>query len=85
MKLIKLNESQYKRLFEMDSFVKTGGNSESLDDVPNEETKDETWVAGMITKDGENTYSDPPGNILKGDPHATDFCPRDRRLGLRGV
>ena len=84
MKLIKLNESQYKRLFEMDSFVKTGGNSESLDEVPDEETKDETWVAGMITKDGENTYSNPPGALGK-DPHETDFCPRDRRLGLRGV
>ena len=85
MKIINLNESQYKRLFETSSFVKSAGNEEGINGVPDNLTQDEEWTTAIINKDGEETYSNPPGNILKGDPHATDFCPRDRRLGLRGV
>ena len=77
MKLIKLNESQYKRLFETSSFVQSAGNEDGINGVPDNMTHDEEWTAAIINKKGGEGYSNPPGALGK-DPHATDFAPNDR-------
>jgi hypothetical protein len=60
MKIINLNESQYKRLFEISSFVKSAGNEEGINGLPDNLTQDEEWTTAIINKDGEETHSEPP-------------------------
>ncbi len=73
MKLIKLNESQYKRLFEISSFVKTAGNEESINGIPDNLTQDEEWTTSIITKNGEETHSKPPTSQDKQDTMAIQY------------
>jgi hypothetical protein len=86
MKLIKLNESQYKRLFEMDSFVK-GAAGDDLSSLPNNiGNKEVNPAAGeMDGKDGEKTFAKPLGGIQpdeNGELHKKDYgavlSPNDR-------
>lgn len=60
MKIINLNESQYKRLFEISSFVKSAGNEEGINELPDNLTQDEEWTTAIINKDGEEKHSEPP-------------------------
>ena len=78
MKVINLNESQYKRLFEISSFVQSAGNEEGTNGVPDNLTKDKVWAGAIIKKKDGEGYSNPPG-VLGKDPHATDFSPNDRK------
>ena len=66
MKVINLNESQYKRLFEMDSFVKTGGNDDGgQNSITDYQTHDEVPITSKLDgKDGEVKDSTPIGAIL---------------------
>ena len=68
MKIITLNESQYKRLFEIDSFVRSGG-EENQTPISDFHTKDEiTTTAKINGKDGNVKDSLPPGGIGTNDP-----------------
>lgn len=87
MRIINLNESQYKRLFETNgqpsSFVQTAGSGVALDSTPGG-TGDEVHASALITgKDGNLKFSRPPGAMGK-DPHATDFSPTGDRKGRAG-
>ena len=95
MKLIKLNESQYKRLFEMDSFVK-GAGGDDLSNLPNNIGNKEVNPAGaeMIGKDGEKEFAKPIGGIQPdpdGHLHKKDYgaiiTPTTNKYpyGLRGI
>ena len=80
MKVIKLNESQYKKLFETSSFVTTAGDEDTaITDIPDEQTQAEVWATSTNSK-GEKGI--PPG-AMGDDPHATQFSPNDwnRRRG----
>lgn len=59
MKLIKLNESQYQRLFELDSFVATGGNEEDVNPITDYQTRDEVVNTSKIKNDNEVGDSNP--------------------------
>lgn len=61
MKLIKLNESQYKRLFEMDSFVKGAGEDGDMPDDNETLSPSETPtmpVGSTLSKDGKRSFVD---------------------------
>ena len=61
MKLIKLNESQYRRLFEMDSFVRGAGNDGDMSDDNETLSPSETptMPAGStLSKDGKRSFVD---------------------------
>jgi hypothetical protein len=60
MKIINLNEAQYKSLFEVSSFVKSAAKEEGINGVPDNLTQDEEWTTAIINKDGEETPSEPP-------------------------
>ena len=59
MKLIKLNESQYQRLFELDSFVATGGNEEDENPIKDFQTKEEVVNSSKIDNNNEVADSNP--------------------------
>ena len=84
MKVINLNESQYRRLFEVSSFVQSAGNEEGINGVPDNLTKDKVWTASIINKKDGEGYSNPPG-ALGHDPHAEDFAPNDSKMMRRNV
>jgi hypothetical protein len=93
MKLIKLNESQYKRLFEMDSFVQ-GAAGENLSSLPNNIGNKEVNPAGaeITGKDGEKKFAKPLGGIqpdANGELHKKDYgavlAPNDRFNTVRNA
>lgn len=73
MKLIKLNESQYKRLFEDIEFY----GEENPSSIPDEQTHDQTWVTSTMDKGDEGKEKGIPPGVLGKDPH-NDFSPNDR-------
>ena len=65
MKVINLNESQYKRLFEMDSFV-AGASDANLDKTPQNLTNDEIYTdAVTVTPDGDENFVDAGGSEIE--------------------
>ena len=85
MKVINLNESQYKRLFEMDSFVATGGNDDSAQNpIKDFQTRDEVPITAKLKKgDNEVKDSTPIGAILphgKGRRQFSDYMDNDNNL-----
>jgi hypothetical protein len=78
MKLIKLNESQYKRLFEIDSFVQ-GAGGENQSSIPDKQTQDETWTTSTIDKGDEGNEKGTPPGLFGRDPRAKLFSPPTKR------
>ena len=74
MKVINLNESQYKRLFEMDSFVKSGGNDdEGQNTIPDFQNQEEVVTTSKIDdEDGGVKNSIPPTSQKKQDTMSAD-------------
>ena len=80
MKVIKLNESQYKKLFEASPFVTNAGDEDgAMSDTPEYQGLDKVWTTSTNSK-GEKGI--PPGGMGK-NPLATQFSPNDwnRRRG----
>lgn len=69
MKLIKLNESQYKRLFEAsETLIGLGGTDESQNPLPHNVGQTDVSAAGteITDKDGGHKFQDQLGGVKPG-------------------